>query len=160
MKFLVSDCQEDRHNKIRKYLQRDTAIIAALLAAVDFEWTIRRVLDRAANEDKKQLEPPKISRLDQYSKEWSKIFCAPGSKSLSKVVGDWNELRSAYQIRHDIVHGRQGSSGVNYAATRVNRILAASKAVADYGRQCGADPYRRIRRAILTGPTRKKRLEK
>jgi hypothetical protein len=157
MKFLVSDKQPERHERIRAFLTPDTAVIAALLAAVDLEWTIRRVIDMALGGKKELVEKRQISGLANYAKAWNRVVRDSESRRLQDVVGAWDELLDAYQLRHDIVHGRQGTSGVGYVTARVDRMLAASKAVAEYGRQIGFDPYRRIRGgAVLTGPTRPK----
>ena len=158
MKFLVSDKQPERHARIRAFLTPDTAVIAALLAAVDLEWTIRRVIDMTLRGEKQLLDSQRISGLANYAKAWNRVVKGPGAQRLQDVVGSWDSLIDAYQLRHDIVHGRQGTSGVRYVTKRVDCMLAASKAIADYGRTRGADPYQRLRsKAVLTGPTRRSR---
>lgn len=42
--FFVNDTQEHRHKFIRSFLKKDTAPIAVLLAAIDFEWTVKRAI--------------------------------------------------------------------------------------------------------------------
>ena len=158
MKFLVGDKQSERHEKIRSFLSSDTALIAAVLAAVDLEWTIRRVLDHAitpGSEAKKSKSH--ISGLSQYARFWDKTFKGGPNEKLSAVVQDWEALEAAYQLRHDIVHGRQGSSSVRYVSKRVACILDASKAIADFGRDHDADPYRKLKKQVLAGPTRPKK---
>jgi hypothetical protein len=158
MKFLVSGSQERRHAEIRSFLTQDTAIIAALLAAVDFEWTVRRVLDHLSLGDPGASKEHHVSGLDGYARAWTRVFKGVNAKNLQDVVGNWEALKEAYQLRHDIVHGKQGSSGVAYVTTRVSCILAASEAVATYGRELGADPYKRLRkRGALTSPAMKKK---
>jgi hypothetical protein len=156
MKFLVSDSQAVRHERIREFLTPESAVIAALLAAVDLEWTIRRVIDASANGGVNVVGDNRIAGLPGYAKAWGKVVNGPKSKRLQDVVGEWDQLMDDYQLRHDIVHGRQGAAGVRYVTQRVNRMLAASVAVAEYGAASGADPYRRLKRRILTGPTAKK----
>ena len=158
MKLLVSDKQPERHERIRAFLASDTAVIAALLAAVDLEWTIRRVIDRALGGNEELIERKRISGLENYAQAWNRVNKGPGSKRLQDVVGPWRELLDAYQLRHDIVHGRQGTGGVRYVSARVECMLAAAKAIAEYGRERGIDPYVRLRgKPILTGPTRRSR---
>ena len=151
MKFLVSGLQSQRHAEIRSYLTNDEAIIAALLAAVDFEWTVRRVLDHASLGDPGLTKDQHVSGLDGYARAWARVLKTAHAKKLQDVVPDWEALKKAYQLRHDIIHGRQGSSGLGYVTIRVSCILAASEAVAGYGRELGADPYKRLRkRGALT----------
>ncbi len=155
MKFLVRDNQSERHEAIRAYLTQDTAIIAALLAAADLEWTIRRVLDHVSYQANDVLDQKHVSGLHGYAIRWKKIIRGPNKKSLEEVVADWGALGDAFQLRHDIVHGRKGSSGLDYVIKQVDCILAASAAVAEHGNDIGAPPYKRLRKANLAGPTRK-----
>jgi hypothetical protein len=158
MKFLVSVSQDLRHEKIRSFLTQDAAIIAALLAAVDFEWTVRRILDHASTDDTQFKKDKYVSGLDGYAKVWAKTLKAANGMKLEDVVPDWEDLKKAYQLRHDIVHGKQGSSGLLYVTARVSCILSAAEAVATYGRQLGFDPYKRLRkRGALTSLTVKKK---
>lgn len=155
MKFLVSDRRPKRHERIRAFLTPDTAVIAALLAAVDLEWTIRRVIDMALGQSKEPIEKAQVSGLVNYAMVWNRVIKGPGARRMQDVVGRWDELRDAYQLRHDIVHGRQGTGGVGYVRKRVECMLDASTAIAEYGRIRGMDPYRRLRsKPVLTGPTR------
>jgi hypothetical protein len=154
MRFLVSDSQAQRHAQICQFLTPESAVIAAVLAAVDLEWTIRRVIDAAANGGVNIVAGDRISGLPGYARAWGKAVKVPMPKRLEDVVGKWPELLADYQLRHDIVHGRVGTGGVRYVTQRVNRMLAASVAVAEYGAAIGADPYRRLKRKSLTGPTK------
>lgn len=45
MKFLVSDSQKNRHKAILAFVNEDQSVIVVILAAIDLEWTIRRVID-------------------------------------------------------------------------------------------------------------------
>jgi hypothetical protein len=153
MKFRVSDVQAERHEKIRSYLNADASIIAVCLAAIDLEWTIRRTIDAALGNESE--EPRMISGLDRYKAEWNRI-CVKRRKmpSLDSVIGDWNKLLECYQIRHNIVHGRAGTTGAKYAETRVDAMLQAAVHVAQAGRAAECDPYKPLVRRNLSGPTR------
>jgi hypothetical protein len=156
MKFLVSDRQDERHSRIRSFLTNENAVIAALLAAVDLEWTIRRVLDHALQIKSTALSQRPISGLKAYAMVWAKVFNGRGGKPLPSVVEDWQYLIESYQLRHDLVHGRQGSGSLSYVTKRVDCILAASKAIASFGLEHQADPYTRLRKRRLYGPTTRK----
>ena len=155
MKFLIADRQDERHAKIRSYLNDETAVIAVLLSAIDLEWTIRRTIDSALGNSLDEIGKKNVSGLEGYEKAWNK-FCVKGFgfEPLDTLVGNWSELKKFYQIRHDIVHGRVGSTGVKYATRRVEAILQASKTIAEAGRTKKADPYRRLRKRRLVGQTK------
>ncbi len=53
--FLVRDRIEARHEKIRTFMGSDDAAIAVLLAAADFERTVRRAILALGNTPTKQL---------------------------------------------------------------------------------------------------------
>jgi len=155
MKFLVGDSQKNRHETIRAFLNDEQSLIAVILAAIDFEWTVRRVIDGLVNPSDNVKFPEKVSGLVTYAKAWGAAVSLHEGKPLSEVVGDWKAFTEAYQLRHDVVHGRQAVTGLEYAILRVDRILAASKAVANYGSSNGANPYKRLRHRVLAGPTKK-----
>ncbi|MEI6486227.1 MAG: hypothetical protein WCO11_08160 [Sphingomonadales bacterium] len=154
MNLLVSDNQYERHQKIRSLLQTDTANFAVLAAAMDFEWTIRRIFDHAQFSKPINKPPPKLSSLYTYASTWKEFFPSDKHAAMDEIPSDWKELVSAYHLRHDIVHGRQGTVGVEYARSRVEIMISASIALTEYGRKMGFDPFRRLRkRGHLTGPT-------
>lgn len=70
----------------------------------------------------------------------------PGSRPLEDVVENWDLLVDAFSLRHLIIHGAQGTAGVNYAAVRVERMLAASVNVAKYAKENGANVFSRLMR--------------
>ena len=45
LKFRVSDSQKNRHKAILAFVNEDQNVIAVILAAIDLESTIRRVID-------------------------------------------------------------------------------------------------------------------
>lgn len=156
MKFLVSDSQESRHERIRSFLTQETTVIAVLLAAVDFEWTVRRVIDHRSTEGSESASEKPVSGPKGYARAWARAFKGQGAQSLQEVVGEWDRFLDVYQLRHDIIHGRKGTGGLTYVAPRVERLLAASKAIACHGKKNGVDVYKRLRkRGSLTGPTKR-----
>lgn len=154
MKFLVSDKQVARHDKIREYLTPEDGAIAIILAAIDLEWTIRRAIDAGTDDAATDTTDGKrVSGLTAYKKAWSKTFKGTAVPALNDIITDWDALEEAYQLRHDLVHGRVGTGSGSYLKARVECLLAASVAVAKHGAEHGFDPYRRLRKRRLTGPT-------
>jgi len=45
LKFLVNDSQTNRHRAIFAFVNEEQSVIALVMAAIDLEWTIRRVID-------------------------------------------------------------------------------------------------------------------
>jgi len=155
MKFLIQDNQSGRHEKIRSYLTDDNAIIAVLLAAIDLEWTLRRTIDAAASKHPliiEKLKNSNISGLKRYETEWNKVCVKLHKmKPLNQIVSHWEELDKYYQIRHDIIHGRVGSTGLKYATKRIELILNASVSIAAEGKLANVDPYKKLARRGLFG---------
>ncbi|MBM3884915.1 MAG: hypothetical protein FJ361_03590 [Gemmatimonadetes bacterium] len=147
MKFLVRDTQRSRHRKIRGFLTAESATISVLLACVDFEWTVRRGIYALGTSPIRALRAEFISGLKGYALLWNREVSVSPKRPLEEVVGNWGLLQQAMQLRNAIVHGAEGAVGVRYASPRVETLLAASVAVADYSRGIGVDLYRVLRRA-------------
>jgi hypothetical protein len=146
MKFLVSDTQSDRHRAIRSYLTPQESSIAVLLGAADLEWTIRRTIYCLGTTPIAELKAQRVSSLDRYAGLWRRELRARGIPTLQAVIGEWQELLDAFDLRHRLIHGAQGGAGVAYAGRRVERMLAASEAIATVAKEHGANLYKRLRR--------------
>lgn len=153
MKFRVSDDQESRHQIIRSYIEGDSASIAVVFSAIDLEWTIRRVLDRIIGSSISS-EVHKVSGLPAYEKAWKKFAIPAGLPELSSIIPNWNEIKKEYQLRHDIVHGRVGTTSAKYAEQRVDSFLGASVAITETASRKGFNPYRKLKKAHFAGPTK------
>lgn len=146
MKFLVDDSQSTRHRRISDFLVKDSAIIAVLLAAADFEWTLRRTIYCLGSRPIRELKAERTSGLRGYAKLWKGELQFPGARRLEEVVGDWEALVGAFDLRNRIIHGSQGATGLEYATRRVHRMLLASVRVADFGSANGANVFARLKR--------------
>lgn len=130
--FLIKDSPEQRQNKIRSFLTGEP-VVAMLLAAADFEWTVRRAISRFAHKTGNDPGPKfeRVSGLKTYCECWAMV-ATPGFARLEEVVQDWGSLVKSFDLRHQLIHGRQGTTGANYARAHVEAILAASSAVVKY----------------------------
>lgn len=137
--FWVNGNQEERHAKINSFLNEEEAVIAVLLAAADFEWTIRRViiaLSRKPNVDVRKQILKNCSSIRNYKEAWKSEVTPDFEKTLPEIIPDWDYFyKDAYLLRHKLIHGVEGTTGLNYARTRVNSILAAAKAIADFAKE-------------------------
>ena len=148
--FLVSDTIQGRHEKIRSFLDKEPAI-AVLLAAADFEWTVRRAILACGRSPMKELREEALRKCHgplKYAECWKKEVTPRFRKELGDIIRDWEFFhKNAYQLRNNLVHGVQGAVGRNFAHKHVESIIAASKAIADFAAENGARIYgSRIRR--------------
>ena len=139
--FLIKDTLEQRQDKIRSFLPGEP-VIAILLAAADFEWTVRRAIRCFAHKtgNGPGLKLEKASGLKVYCECWA-TAATPRFAKLDVVVQDWNSLQKSFNLRHKLIHGAQGTTGASFATPRVEGILAASAAVAKYTLEHGGPIY-------------------
>jgi hypothetical protein len=83
-------------------------------AAIDLERSIRRVIDGMMAHREPVTIPNKVSGLVSYANAWAVAVSTTGGKSLPEVVVEWQDLKDAYRARNDIVHGRQGTEGLEF----------------------------------------------
>lgn len=153
--FFVSDTQKQRHKMIRSYLAQDRAPIAVVLAAVDFEWTVRRAimaLGSSPTPHIRKVVMKNISGLRGYKESW-KAEVQPRLKlSLPQVIPHWSNLTDAFVLRGKLVHGVVGSVKFEHATPSVEVILSASKLLEELAAEQGTTLYRRIVRRKPRGP--------
>jgi hypothetical protein len=146
LKFLVEDTQAHRHATIRSFLTEDAAVIAVLLAAVDLEWTLRRAIYILGQTPIKDLKEKKIAGLEQYRAFWKKEVAADSSEELGQLIGDWQALKQAFELRNELIHGKRGTTGRDYAARKVDRMTNASKQIFQFVQKNRGDVGARLRR--------------
>lgn len=155
--FFVNDTQENRHKFIEGFLNEETLPIAVLLAAVDFEWTLRRAILALGMSPTKHIHEVVLNRVSglwTYSKKWDAEVKARLHLSLQDVVPDWDGLVNAFRLRGELVHGASGTVKSETGKTVVDRVLAASKALETYAIQHDNTLYRRIDRRKPRGATK------
>ena len=117
--FYVSDTYESRRERILDFRNERDICIAILLAATDFEWTIRRIMlslseipNTVIRNDKKYLF--RCSGHGKYNEVWNKLIkpnrnlinpikSAEGV-SLSEIIPNWEDYKTALNCRHRIIH--------------------------------------------------------
>ncbi len=150
--FFVRETRAARTEKILSFVDNQTAI-AVLLATMDFEWSCRRVILALGKSPTKQLKSKEgflgsSIGLDSYKKAWNnEVYPITGDR-LHEVIPDWEFFyKKAYPLRHRLIHGVIGSIDRSYALPRINSILKASEALADYANNHGTPIFgRRIDR--------------
>ena len=124
--FLVKDDPAEREKKILDFVLTEPAI-AVILAAVHFEWTVRRAIIALGESSniviRKRLE--RCSGLGELKKAWKEEVKSPIQGSLAEVVSLWPKVRCAFKLRGRLVDGGR-STGSGYAADRVKWLLQAA----------------------------------
>jgi hypothetical protein len=146
--FLVSDTLESRQKKIRSFLEREPAI-GVILAATDFEWTVRRTILALGTNPTKDIRRnlERERGLDGYKHCWKREVRPRLRVGLAQEVPDWRSLKRAFDLRNRLIHGVISPPGISYARDRADAVLKASAALVKFAERHGAAIYgRRIRR--------------
>jgi len=136
--FLVKDSLNERQIKIRSFLETDPAI-AVLLAAADFEWCVNRFIvalgnapnthirDEVLSQKNNRGHRSYVSGLSKYKDAWNKV--RNEMDPLDEIIGptQWDQLKLAFNKRHALIHGRQGTTGRKFSDSIVANILACSE---------------------------------
>lgn len=127
--FLIRDSSPSREERIKQFLPEDPPL-AALLAVVHFEWTVRRAiiaLGTSPNvEIRKKLE--RCHGCDAYKDLWRDEVLPRIGSHLPQIVKNWDGLIRAFRLRHRLVHGVT-SCGIDYASERVYWAIGAANDV-------------------------------
>ncbi len=142
--FLATDMPERRHQKIRSFLP-DEPVIAILLAAVDFEWTIRRAVIAMGTNTNRVIRDTVLNRCsgaEEYKDAWKKEVKTYLGKGLPDVVTDWHFIKKeAFLLRHQVIHGLRGMPSSKKTAERVEAFLAGSVSIAEFAEEQGIELF-------------------
>lgn len=141
--FLVDDTLESRQEMIASY----GPFVGVILAAVDFEWTVRRAILALGSGTTKEIRNKTFKGcfgLEFYKDKWKEEVTPLTGKRLDEIIPDWQYFREkAYPLRHRLVNGVEGSVTPQYASDRMKAILLASKSIADFAASLGEPIYGR-----------------
>ena len=146
--FFVNDSQTQRHKKIRSFLKTEP-LIAVLLGAADFEWTVRRAiiaLGHSPNVDIREHTLLSCHGLDAYKNAWKEEVQPAHETPLSAVIPNWQFFKEkAFPLRHKIIHGVLGTVSADHAAERVESMLDASRSLVQFAINRHCDLYQRLK---------------
>lgn len=130
--FLVSDGSSAREDRI-KQIADDDPPLAALLAVIHFEWTVRRAIIALGTSPNKEIRRllERCHGHRAYKKLWEAEVDPKVHKRLPDVVGNWDDLLQSFKLRHRLVHG-VSSCDPEYANKRVVWAIAASTNVRNF----------------------------
>ncbi len=142
--FIATDTRERRHEKIRSFLPGEP-VIAILLAAVDFEWTVRRAIIALGTNTNRVIRDKVLNRChgpDDYKKAWKAEVVPQVDRGLAQVVPRWAFVRGeAFQLRHQVVHGLNGLPSSRKTSERVEAFLQGSEAIDTLAREHGVQLF-------------------
>jgi hypothetical protein len=152
--FFVSDTQTHRHDRIRSFLTEESATIAVILAAIDFEWSVRRAILALGSSPTKHIRDVVFDGLHggygNYADAWKQEVAVWLKLSLAQAIPHWSRLANkkdgAVRLRGQIVHGAKVSVTVTLARPRVEDWLAASTTLEGLANQHQTSLYKRLRR--------------
>jgi hypothetical protein len=124
--FLVRDSSIAREGRIRGFLADDPSL-AALLAVIHVEWTLRRAIV-ALGTSPNVVVREKLTLCHGHTKYrdlWRDEVTPRTAKRLPEVLSNWEGLKHAFKVRHVLVHGVRAVS-FDYAAVRAEWALAAA----------------------------------
>lgn len=150
--FFVSDSQAHRHERIRSFLTDDSATVAVILAAIDFEWSVRRSILALGSSPTKHIREVVFAGFHggyaNYADAWKQEVAVWLNKSLAQAIPHWSRLANkkdgAVRLRGQIVHGAQVSVSADFARPRVEDWLAASTLLEALAHEHKTSLYKRI----------------
>ena len=137
--FLVKDTSIAREARIREFIMNDSSL-AALLAVVHIEWTLRRAiiaLGASPNVDIRELLRH-CHGVEKYKEAWRREVRPRTGQTLPEVVSNWEGLKRAFKVRHVLVHGVRAVS-FDYAAQRAEWALAGASDIRAFCALHGVD---------------------
>ena len=133
--FLVSDTIETRHKFIEGILEGQYAVAGLLLAAAEFERTVRRAILGLGSSPTKHiraavLSHPKMKGFAGYKKAWNaEVYPRLKQHLAGDVVPHWDEVCRAFKLRNRLIHGEPRKYSSEFVRTNALAILKASRAV-------------------------------
>ena len=163
--FLVSDRSRANRRKLIARVAGGDSVVQVLLAAIDFEWTLRRTVLALGYSPTKSLaekmNETRFRHFDGIKKLWKEEVVGHLGKdtpALAQVIDAEAKmpaaakgsasacLQKAREFRNSIVHGIQGSCGKEYGELQADVFFAASDALATFAMKHKKDIFKTIRR--------------
>ena len=154
--FHVGFGTHKREKEIRKIAAKDE-ITAVILAAVHFEWMLKRAILKLGTSPtkslRKQLEDVyrinKYKTQDGYKEIWGReIGTRFNNASLGKVIGKLTQIQNhALDVRGKIIHGN-GTVSKAHADQAIDLFLDAGVKLQQFARKNGEDLDTRLNARI------------
>jgi len=131
--FLVSDTSLSRESRIQSLLI-DEPPLAAILAVIHFEWTIRRAIIALGTSPNVNVRT-KLEACHghtKYKQLWREEVYPQINKRLPEVIREWEGLQKSFKLRHKLVHGVKSCGKSEFTDERVRWALDAAKDVREF----------------------------
>lgn len=131
--FLVSDTSLSRESKIHSFLV-DEPPLAAILAVIHFEWTVRRAII-ALGTSPNVIVREKLESCHghkKYKQLWQEEVYPRTNKRLTEVIINWQGLQKSFALRHKLVHGVKSCGKSEFTNERVQWALNAAKDIREF----------------------------
>jgi len=121
-------------------------MIAVILAAVDFEWTVRRAILALGTSSTKEIRKSLETSwgLEKYKDIWKDEVTIRLKVTLVQVIPHWGELKELFKFRDRLVHGAVGVISRDAAHRSVESILRASRELEAFAVMKEGSLYRHI----------------
>ena len=162
--FLVSDGSRKYRKEVIDRVAGEDMVLRVLLAAIDFEWTLRRTILALGWSPTKVLadkfDQSKYRKIEGLKKLWNDEVVVRVGESTPTVVElvnehpfankknkrSWDCLCEAWDLRHKLVHGLQGCCGEDYGRRMSDVLLFATDRLVEFAEKHGKNVFRVIRR--------------
>ena len=142
--FWVGDTLDERHSRITAFVNEDDIVAAVLLAAANFEWTVRRCIIAMSKRPNVEIRDilSKLRGFGGLPEYWQSEIGDTHGQAISEVVPSWDFLRKdAFGLRNALIHGDQNMVGLDYGKQRVDAMLEGAAAIVRFANAHGVDLY-------------------
>jgi hypothetical protein len=146
--FSYSVSIEDRLSKLQRLVSEGDHCIALVVAAADFERTIRRAIVGLAAEptaDVRERIEKKYNTIGKYNLAWARFVEPVRKSSLQEALSEFDDVKNAFRSRNKLVHGQQGGAKLDYVMPRLEIITTGTARLTEFALLHGVDLTVRIK---------------
>lgn len=139
---------EERLGKLQRLISEGDHCIALVVAAADFERTMRRAIVALSSEptaDVRGRIEKKFNTIGKYHQAWTCFVEPARTLPLSDALPEFDDVRNAFRARNKLIHGQQGGAKVDYIMPRLDIITAGTKKLTTLSLVYGVDLTLRIK---------------
>ena len=138
---------DDRLAKLQRLVSEGDHCIALVVAAADFERTMRRAivcLSLEPTADIGERIEKKYNSIGKYHQAWTRFVEPARNLPLSDALPEFDNVRDAFRARNKLVHGQQGGAKVAYVMPRLDVISRGTTKLTALSLAHGVDLTQRI----------------
>lgn len=139
---------EERIGKLQRLISEGDHCIALVVAAADFERTMRRAIVALSIEPTAEVRErieKKFNTIGKYQQAWTRFVEPALALPLSDALPEFDNVRRAFQARNKLIHGQQGGAKVAYVMARLDVIIAGTTKLTALSLAHGVDLTLRIK---------------